>query len=390
MCEPMLLNALAFVPLLAWTYLLLGRGMFWLAGERDDRGAPDRPPPAWPSVAIVVPARDEADVIARSIGALAAQNYPGKMRIILVDDQSSDGTSDAARAAAEAADAGGRLEILSGRPLPAGWTGKLWALSQGVEQACQDNAPDYLLLTDADIGHSPGNLRRLVAKSEANGLVLASLMVRLHCRTWPERLMIPAFVFFFQMLFPFAWVNNPRRRTSAGAGGCMLVRRQALEAAGGIASVRAEIIDDCALAGRLKLQGPIWLGLTTNAQSLRPYQSLGEIGRMISRSAYAQLGYSPWLLAGTVLGMGLIYLAPPVIALFGHGPARVAALAAWLIMAIAFLPILKLYRRSPLWGFALPLIGALYTGFTVQSALEVWRGRGGMWKGRPQALVGHT
>ena len=390
MCEPMLLNALAFLPLLAWTYLLLGRGMFWLAGERDDRGAPDRSPQVWPSVAIVVPARDEADVISRSIRALAAQNYPGKTRIILVDDQSSDGTSDAARDAAETSSAGDRLEILPGLPLPSGWTGKLWALSQGVEHACRDNAPDYLLLTDADIGHSPGNLRRLIAKSEAGGLVLASLMVRLHCRTWPEQLMIPAFVFFFQMLFPFAWVNDPQRRTSAGAGGCMLIRRQALEAAGGIASVRAEIIDDCALAGRLKLQGPIWLGLTSNAKSLRPYRTLGEIGRMISRSAYAQLGYSPRLLAGTVAGMVLIYLAPPLIALFGHGPAQVLGLAAWLIMAIAFLPMLKFYRLSPLWGFALPATAALYTAFTVQSALEVWRGRGGMWKGRPQALVGHV
>ena len=390
MCEPMLLNALAFLPLLAWTYLLLGRGMFWLAGERDDRGAPDRSPPVWPSVAVVVPARDEADVISRSIRALAAQNYPGKLRIILVDDQSSDGTSAAARDAAEASSASDRLEILPGLPLPSGWTGKLWALSQGVEHACRDNAPDYLLLTDADIGHSPGNLRRLIAKSEAGGLVLASLMVRLHCRTWPERLMIPAFVFFFQMLFPFAWVNDPQRRTSAGAGGCMLIRRHALETAGGIASVRAEIIDDCALAGRLKLQGPIWLGLTSNAKSLRPYRTLGEIGRMISRSAYAQLGYSPRLLAGTVAGMVLIYLAPPLVALFGHGSAQVLGLAAWLIMAIAFLPMLKFYRLSPLWGFALPATAALYTAFTVQSALEVWRGRGGMWKGRPQALVGQA
>ena len=386
----MLLNALAFLPLLAWAYLLLGRGMFWLAGERDDRGAPDRSPQVWPSVAVVVPARDEADVISRSIRALAAQNYPGKVRIILVDDQSSDGTSAAARVAAEASSAGDRLDILPGRPLPSGWTGKLWALSQGVEHACRDDAPDYLLLTDADIGHSPGNLRRLIAKSEAGGLVLASLMVRLHCRTWPERLMIPAFVFFFQMLFPFAWVNDPQRQTSAGAGGCMLIRRQALEAAGGIASVRAEIIDDCALAGRLKLQGPIWLGLTNNAKSLRPYRTLGEIGRMISRSAYAQLGYSPRLLAGTVAGMVLIYLAPPLIALFGHGPAQVLGLATWLIMAIAFLPMLKFYRLSPVWGFALPAIAALYMAFTVQSALEVWRGRGGMWKGRPQALMGQT
>ena len=388
MCEPMLLNALAFIPLVAWIYLLIGRGMFWLCAEHDDRAAPSAMPDVWPSVAIVVPARDEADVIARSIGALTAQDYPGRVRIVLVDDQSSDGTAVAARAAADAAGAGDRLQVLNGRPLPSGWTGKLWALSQGIEEASRGTPPDYLLLTDADIGHDGGNLRRLIARAEAGGLTLASLMVRLHCRTWPERLMIPAFVFFFQMLFPFGWVNDPRSRVSAGAGGCMLVRRQALEAVGGIASVRTEIIDDCALAGRLKQQGPIWLGLTTHAASLRPYTTLGEIGRMISRSAYAQLGYSPWLLIGTVLGMALIYLAPSAIALFGHGPAQLAALGAWLVMAIAFQPMLRLYRCSPLWGLALPLIGALYTAFTVQSALEVWRGRGGMWKGRAQAISG--
>ena len=384
MCEPMLLDVLALIPLLAWLYLLFGRGMFWLADQRDDRGAPETAPLGWPSVAIVVPARDEADVIARSIGALAAQDYPGRVRMILVDDQSGDGTAAVAEAAAGA---DGKLEVLSGRPLPSGWTGKLWALSQGVERACRNDPPDYLLLSDADIGHGPGNLRRLVARAEAGDLALATLMVRLHCRTWPERLMIPAFVFFFQMLFPFPWVNDPRRRTAAGAGGFMLVRRRALEAAGGIAAVRAEIIDDCALAARLKRQGPIWLGLTETAESLRPYRTLGEIGRMISRSAYAQLGYSPWLLAGTLAGMALLYLTPPLLALFGQGSPRIAGLAAWLLMAVAFQPMLRLYRSSPLWGLALPAIGALYTSYTIQSALEVWRGRGGMWKGRAQAAA---
>ncbi|MEI9965450.1 MAG: glycosyltransferase [Caulobacteraceae bacterium] len=238
------------------------------------------------------------------------------------------------------------------------------------------------------MGHAPGNLCALVARAEAARLVLAAQMVRLHCRTRPEKLLIPAFVFFFQMLFPFAWVNNPKRRTAAGAGGCMLVRREALAAAGGIAAVRAEIIDDCALAARLKRQGPIWLGLTENAESLRPYDTVGEIGRMISRSAYAQLGYSPWRLAGTLVGMAVTYLAPPLLVLFGDGAAWVAGAAAWALMWLAFQPTLRLYRCSPLWGLVLPVIGAIYTWFTLQSALQVWRGRGGQWKGRAQAIVG--
>ena len=377
----------ALAPLAAWLYLILGRGGIWRARERHDRG-PDGPPPGrWPAVTAVVPARDEADVIARSISSLLAQDYPGDLTVILVDDQSSDGTAAAARDAARALDAEDRLTVLSGAPLPPGWTGKLWALSQGVAQS---RSPGYLWLTDADIAHAPGNLRSLAARAEARGLTLAALMVRLHCDTWPERLLIPAFVFFFQMLFPFAQVNDPRRPEAAGAGGCMLVRREALERAGGIAAVRAEIIDDCALARRLKALGPIWIGLGTRAWSLRPYRSFGEIGRMVSRSAYAQLDYSPWLLAGTLLGMALVYVAPPALAIFARGPAQWAGAAAWALMALSFQPMLRLYRRSPLWGLMLPVIGAIYSLFTLQSALQVWQGKGGMWKGRAQALAGQA
>ena len=384
-----LLTALAVVPLAVWLYLVLGRGGFWLARERDDRGPAPAAPKAWPSVAAVVPARDEADVIARSIGSLLVQDYPGELRVYLVDDQSTDGTAAAAQAVA-ASSQQDRLAVMSGAPLPNGWTGKLWALSQGVARASADAAPDYVWLTDADIAHAPDNLRTLVSRAEAGRLTLTALMVKLHCQTLPERLLIPAFVFFFDMLFPFAWVNDPKRKLAAGAGGCMLVRREALERAGGIAAVRAEIIDDCALARRLKAQGPIWLGLTLRAWSLRPYASFGEIGRMVSRSAYAQLGYSPWLLAGTLAGMALTYLAPPALAIFAHGPAQWAGLAAWALMAVSFQPMLRLYRRSPLWGPLLPVIGALYSLFTVQSAVQVWRGKGGMWKGRAQALAGQA
>ena len=365
--------------LAVWLVLLLARGNFWLCRERDDRDTPP-PPAAWPSVVAVVPARDEADVIARSVGSLLAQDYPGPFRVVLVDDGSTDGTAATARALTGA----DRLEVLPGAALPAGWTGKLWALEQGVRRA---GTPDYVLLTDADIGHAPDNLRALVARAEDGGCALVSLMARLSCANAAERFLIPAFVFFFAMLYPFAWVARRDRAMAAGAGGCMLVRREALERAGGIAAIRREIIDDCALARRLKQQGPIRLLLTNRARSLRPYGSVAEIGRMVSRSAYAQLGYSPLLLAGTVAGMALTYLLPPALALFAGGAAALAGLAAWLLMAAAFQPMLRFYGVSPLWGLALTAIGAAYTVFTVQSALQVWRGRGGMWKGRAQAMA---
>ena len=376
--------AVGAAALIAWIYLLLGRGMFWLARDRDDRGPGATEPAVWPSVAAIVPARNEADVIARSIGSLVAQDYPGDFRIVLMDDGSTDGTT----AAAPTSD---RLEIRTGAPLAPGWTGKLCAVAQGVDHVSTGDAPpDYLLLTDADIAHAPDNLRALVARAEAGGLVLTSLMAKLAVDSWADRMMIPAFVFFFDMLFPFAWVNDPRRETAAAAGGCMLVRRDALERAGGIAAIRREIIDDCALGALMKRQGPIWLGLTERARSLRPYGDMGEIGRMISRSAYAQLKFSPWRLAGTLIGLVVVYLAAPVLALFGEGPARLLGVLAWLSMALAFQPMLRFYRRAPLWGLALPAIGGVYAAFTLRSAIDVWRGRGGLWKGRAQAITGTT
>ncbi len=377
--------AIGGISLSAWLYLLLFRGFFWLMRERDDRDLPPDPD-AWPAVVAVVPARNEADVIARSVASLLGQDYPGAFQLVLVDDNSEDGTGRVAAEAAAQIGAQARLNLIVGQPLARGWTGKLWAVSQGVETASK-SAPTYLWITDADIAHAPRTLRGLVARAEAGRLALVTLMARLQTGTWPERLLIPAFVFFFDMLFPFSQVNDPRRKIAAAAGGCMLVRREALEAAGGIAAIRGEIIDDCALGARLKAQGPIWLGLTHSSVSLRPYGSLADIGRMVSRSAYAQLGYSPWLLAGTVAGMALVYLAAPVLAVVGPGDARWLGLAAWGLMAAAFQPMLSYYRLSPLWGLLLPVIGALYTLFTVQSAIDVWRGRGGMWKGRSQALA---
>jgi len=366
---------LALIPVAIWLYLLAGRGMFWVMAERDDASA--TPPAAWPSVVAVVPARNEADVIARSIGSLLAQDYPGDFRVVLVDDQSEDGTGDIARSL------GGKLEVLGGTPRPASWAGKVWAMRQGVARA---GTPDYIWFTDADIEHEKENLRQLVARAEDGKLVLTSLMVKLHCKGWVEAYLIPAFVFFFAMLYPFRWVNDPRRRTAAAAGGCMLVRREALERAGGIDAIKGEIIDDCALGRALKRQGPIWLGLTARASSIRPYAGMPEIRRMVARSAYAQLGYSPLALLATLLGMLIVYAAPPLLALFARESAQASGILAWAAMTLAFQPIAKFYRVSPLWGLVLPLIGGLYALFTFDSAVQHWRGRGGMWKGRAQAL----
>ena len=362
-----------------WLGLIGARGGFWLARERDTRDVPPEPA-RWPEVAAVVPARDEAAVIARSIESLLRQDYPGRFRVVLVDDASSDGTA----AIACAVEGGDRLELVRARPLGPGWTGKLWGLSQGVAHA--GPAPRYLWQTDADIVHAPDTLRSLVARAEARGLVLVSLMARLRCESLAERALVPAFVFFFQMLYPFAQVNRPHGM-GAAAGGCMLVRREALEAAGGIAAIRGALIDDCALGALLKRQGPIWLGLTDRSRSIRPYDGFGAVAAMISRSAYAQLGYSPLALLGTLAGLALVYAVPPALALAGHGWARVAGAAAWTLMGIAFQPMLRFYRRWPLWGLALPAIAAFYAGCTLLSAFQHHRGRGGMWKGRAQAAA---
>jgi hopene-associated glycosyltransferase HpnB len=372
----------AFLPLAIWIYLLLGRGMFWRACERDDvEEIPD--PAQWPSVVAIVPARNEGDVIARSAESLLVQDYPGAFRVVLVDDQSEDGTGDIARAL----DDGSRLAVISGSARPAGWTGKVWAMSQGVAYATADDMPEYLWFTDADIAHAPDNLRRLIARTEAQKLVLTSLMAKLSCITAAERFFIPAFVYYFQMLYPFAWVNTPKNATAAAAGGCMLIRRGALESAGGLSAIKSAIIDDCALGRLMKERGPIWLGLTDRAISIRPYPDFGSIRHMVARSAYAELNYSPLLLAGTLLGLALMYLAPPVLAVCGTGFARMAGLMAWAIMALSFLPMLRFYGRSRWWGVALPMIGAAYAAFTLDSAMQHWRGRGGMWKGRAQAIV---
>jgi hopene-associated glycosyltransferase HpnB len=375
-------DIVAMLALAIWIYLLVGRGRFWLAGERDSRNEPP-PPPRWPRVVAVIPARDEAETIADTIRSLLAQAYPGPFSVILVDDESRDGTADVARAVG----APDRLTVLSGRPLPAGWTGKLWAMSQGVEAASLGQAPDYLLLTDADISYAPDALAQLVGRAEAGGYALTSLMVKLRCESLAERCFVPAFIYFFQMLYPFAWVNRPRHLLGAAAGGCMLVRPAALRAVGGLGSIRGALIDDCALGAALKTQGPIWLGLTERVASARPYDRVADIRRMVARSAYAQLGYSPLMLAGCTLGMALTFLTGPLLAMAGTGLPQLLGGVVWAMICISYQPILRFYRRSPLWGLAVPAIALAYMAFTLDSAYQHWRGRGGLWKGRVQAQM---
>jgi hopene-associated glycosyltransferase HpnB len=367
-----------------WSYLLVARGGFWRTSQRDD-GAPAVPPQGfdWPHVVAVIPARDEAEHIGGTLTALLKQDYPASFHVIVVDDHSSDHTADEARYAAAAAGASDRVTVLAAPSVPEGWTGKVWAMHQGVKHLERmPGLPEYLLLTDADIRHASDTLTMLVRRTVCNHLVLTSLMARLRCSTFAERAMIPAFILFFQMLYPFAWVNRADRKTAAAAGGCMLVKRQSLQAAGGLEVIRGELIDDCALARLMKRQGPIWLGLSMHVLSVRAYRSIGEVRRMISRCAYAQLRFSRWRLAAVAAAMAITFLAPPVLALCGSGATRILALLAWVQMALAMQPTLRFYGRSPWWGLALPAIAGAYIVFTVDSAYQHWRGRGGEWKGR--------
>lgn len=364
----------------AWLYLLAGRGRFWLGRARSD-GNTQPLPPRWPAVAVVIPARDEACVISASLGSLLQQDYPGALGIVVVDDDSNDGTAAAAGKTAEA-HPGRAVTIVASQDVPPGWTGKLWALKQGIATAELRYRPDYLLLTDADIVHAPDTVAWLAAQAASGDYVLTSLMARLHCESLAERSHMPAFIYFFQMLFPFAWVRRSECATAAAAGGCMLVRADALREAGGIDIIRDALIDDCALAKKLKARGPIWLGLTERVRSIRRYDRFAEVRRMIARSAYAQLNFSPLLLIATIFGLALTFMAPPLLALFAHGLPRLIGVATWLAMALSFQPTLRDYRLSPLWGFALPGIAALYALYTLDSAYQHARKRGGLWKGR--------
>ena len=367
-----------------WVYLLAGRGRFW---QESPAEANFKPPAlsTYPRVAVVLPARNEADVVGQVIRSLLNQDYEGPLHIFLADDHSSDGTTNVARQAA--GEPCGGLTIVSVPALPEGWTGKMWALSQGVQQAAEF-APDYFLFTDADIVHARDSVSRLVAHAQADKLDLVSMMVRLECSSFAEKALVPAFVFFFFMLYPPAWVRDRKCRTAAAAGGDILVRADALARIGGIDSIRNQLIDDCALAREIKRGGGIWLGLTSATYSIRGYGSFGEILRMISRTAFYQLRHSIWLLIATVLGMAITYLAPPILLLCG-GWAAIFGVAAWLMMILVFWPTLRFFSRSPLWAPWLPLIALFYTGATIHSAVRFWQGRGGEWKGRVQDAKSH-
>ena len=385
-----ILAAACALAAVTWVYLVAGHGGYWRTGQRLPPAAAD--PAAWPSVAAVVPARNEAAILPDTLPTLLAQDYPGAFCVVLVDDDSSDGTASVARSLSEAYGPQ-RLRLVAGRPTPAGWAGKVWAMEQGVRAA---DGARYVLFTDADIGYAPGTLAALVRAAEGDDRGLVSQMALLRAATSWERLLVPAFVYFFAQLYPFRRVNKPGARTAAAAGGCMLVRRDALEAAGGLERIRGARIDDVAL-GRLLKSPPdpvrCWLGLTTSVVSRRPYPSLDGLWDMIARSAYTQLRYSPAALAGTLLGLLWLYALPPAATLgglawlaAGRGAAAgwlaAAGLAGWAIMAVSYVPILRLYRLSPLRAPCLPLIAMLYAAMTADSARRYHLGRGGQWKGR--------
>ncbi|MFI1486928.1 glycosyltransferase [Streptomyces sp. NPDC020747] len=368
--------------LAAWLWLLLGQGFFW---RTDMRLPPRREPDDWPSVCVVVPARDEAAVLPDSLPSLLAQDYPGRAEIFLVDDGSSDGTGELAR---ELAVRHGGLPLTVGSPgePPAGWTGKLWAVRHGMGLA-RARAPEYLLLTDADIAHAPDSLRELVAAAHGGGFDLVSQMARLRVESVWERLVVPAFVYFFAQLYPFRWIAVKGSRTAAAAGGCVLLRTEAAERARIPDAVRHAVIDDVAVARAVKGSGGhIWLGLAEHVDSVRPYPRLHDLWRMVSRSAYAQLRHNPLVLAGTVAGLAGVYLVPPVALCVGlaagNAGAAVAGGLAWLLMTVTYLPMLRYYRQ-PLWlAPSLPVTALLYLLMTVDSAVQHYRGRGAAWKGR--------
>ncbi|WP_237320904.1 glycosyltransferase [Streptomyces sp. JJ36] len=366
-----------FVPLAAWLWLLLGHGRYWHTGTRLPRRSA---PPRWPDVAVVVPARDEAAVLPDSLPSLLGQRYPGHAEVFLVDDGSRDGTGELARALADARPGGLPLTVVPAGPPEPGWTGKLWAVRQGLAAARSRTGAEYVLLTDADIAHAPASLRDLVSAACAGGYDLVSLMARLRVAGRWERLLVPAFVYFFAKLYPFRRVNRPQARTAAAAGGCVLLSVAAAERAQVPESIRGALIDDVSLARAVKRSGSgrVWLGLADGVRSVRPYAGLPELWRMVTRSAYAQLRYSPPLLAGTVAGLAVLYLLPPAAALTGS----VAGAAAWAVMTATYVPMLRYYRQ-PVWtAVTLPLTAALYLAMTVDSAVRHHRGRGAAWKGR--------
>ena len=380
--------------LLIWLFLLLFWGQFWRGQTNLDLCYPlvygeqntyhNQKPNVW----AVVPVRNEADVISDSLSSLLQQDYPGEFNIVLVDDQSTDQTTTIAKKIAQKLNYEAKLHIIKGETLPVSWKGKIWAIAQGINYISTQNIkPDYLLLTDGDIQHDRQNLQKLVDFAQIKQLDLVSLMVLLRCQSFWEKLLIPAFVFFFEKLYPFEWVNNPQKSIAAAAGGCILIRRQTLETIGGISAIRDALIDDCSLAKKVKAQNyKIWLGLTSTNISLRPYDDLKSIWDMVARNAYTQLNYSFYLLVIAVIGMIILYLSSPIALIIGiiyqNSAIAFFGMIIWFLMAIAYWPTIKLYKLSPWWSLTLPVIAFLYSLMTIDSAKKYWLGKGETWKGR--------
>jgi hopene-associated glycosyltransferase HpnB len=381
--HPILLtNLLALLVLVIWLYLAFLRGNFWRLEE--DNTEP-KPLEKGPRVVAIVPARNEAETISRAVTSLLGQDYPGEFKIILVDDHSEDGTAALAREAAEEAGAAARVTVHSASELPEGWTGKLWALNEGIPIA-SGKAPDFFWFTDADIVHAPDTLRRLVSRAETESLDLASLMVLLQAKTFPEKLLIPPFLYFFLMLYPPRWIADPQKRTAGAAGGCILLRSTAFERIGGLAAIRNELIDDCALARAVKkIGGKTWMGVTRASVSLREYKSFAEIRDLIARTAFTQLRCSSLLLIATLIGLFVTYWLPWILFFAGEEPAWLLGSTAASLMTVTFLFTVKFYNRSAIWALTLPFAAAFYGYTTFLSAVRYWLGHGAQWKGRSQA-----
>jgi hopene-associated glycosyltransferase HpnB len=386
--HPHVTNALGIIALAIWLHLFFGRGWFWRIRKLDADAFVGKAPMEWPRIVVVVPARNEAETIETAVTSLMQQDYLGEFSVVVVDDHSDDATAALARQAADQSRAGERLKVASASALPEGWTGKLWALNEGIAPGAAET-PTYYWFTDADVSHAPDTLRQLVVRADRDGLDLASLMVLLQAKALSERALIPAFLYFFLMLYPPKWIADEELSTAGAAGGCILISRKALERIGGLSAIRSEVIDDCALAKAVKLSGgKVWMGLTRKSTSLRAYISFGEIRDLIARTAFTQLRYSALILIGTLTGMFLTYVAP-VILLFAHdSTARMLGVVAWLLMTLSFLPTVRFYRLSILWAPLLPLTALFYTYATWLSAVRYWRGNGGQWKGRAQAPRG--
>jgi hopene-associated glycosyltransferase HpnB len=375
-----LATSIATLTAVTWSYLTLDRGAFW----RTKSAQPDARDNAAISggVVAVVPARNEAELVGPVVTSLLNQGVA--ISVVLVDDESTDGTAEVARRASEKAGKADALIVIQSKPLPAGWTGKLWSMHQGIERARASN-PTWLMLTDADVLHGAETVANLGLVASHGPYDLVSFMVKLHCESLPEKLLIPAFVYFFFMLYPPAWIRNTRRSTAGAAGGCMLVRAETLERAGGLESIRGAVIDDCSLARLLRQHGGrLWMGLTDQSQSLRRYETFADVEHMVSRTAFNQLKHSSWLLLCTIAGMLITYLAPPLLLLTRSRPSIFMGAAAWAAMTITYSTIVRYYRLNPAWALTLPLAALFYLGATMHSAVKYWKGSGGDWKGRVQ------